>query len=188
FFIQNQTASSSPCAQPNSHPKNCPARTAVSRVAQSICGSASSEAAAANTTHGRHTAHGLAHAGADSSAATPPTSPFIRSTAAPCISARHAPINITTTKLCACTSGSSPATSPAASIGVKAKGKRQKAKEESEAAFASLSTSSFDRPRAFLPRAALLPPLALLLTFFFTSSRPSTRYAARLSSPAAVHY
>src|SRR5947209_10342215 len=135
FFSQNQTTFSSPCTQPNSQPKNCPARVELSRVTQNICGNASNEAAAANTTHGRHTFHTLAHAGASPRpTSSPPTSLLNTSTAAPCKSAMHAPTNIITTKLCACTSGSSPAMRPAASIGLKAKGKRQKAKEESAAA------------------------------------------------------
>ena len=171
FFIQNQTTFSSPCAQPNSHPKKRDASTEDPRVAQSICGTASRDAATANTTHGRHTSHTLRSVERCAPASESFT-PAPVNTNAPCKSARHAPINIITTKLCACTSGRSPATTPAASICRKAKGERQKAKLESASA-SSATPLTVRAPLDAAPRAA--PPrltsaravLLLPLTFFF---------------------
>src|SRR5215203_1296138 len=171
FLIQNQTTFVCPCAQPNSQPKNCPALTADSRVAKNICGSASTDAAPANRTHGRHTAHTLAHTG-DSARAS---SSSEKSTAAPCASATHAPINIITTKLCACTSGISPATTPAANICRRAKGRRTKAKLSSPAASSPSTNASAAAARADLP----FP--ALPLTFFFPTRRLSTSDAPSAS-------
>src|SRR5947209_18772986 len=73
FFSQNQTTFSSPCTQPNSQPKNCPARVELSRVTQNICGNARKDAAASNTTHGRPTPHTLHHTGASPSPTHHPT-------------------------------------------------------------------------------------------------------------------
>src|ERR1044072_7858064 len=169
FCIQNQTTFVCPCAQPNSQPKNCPALTAESRVAKNICGSASADAAAANRTQGHHTAHTLAHAGASAS----DSSPFENNKPAPCTSAITAPINIITTKLCACTKGISPATTPAATICRKEKGERRKARLLSAAASSS-SKALF----AEAARAALAFPFA----FFFPTRRLSSSAASPPSS------
>src|SRR5215207_1344296 len=172
FFIQNQTTFSSPCAHPNCHPKKRDASTEDPRVAQSICGTASTHAAAANTTQGRQTSQTLFNIEGRSPSSTPSLPASAANTTQPCNSARHAPIDIITTKLCACTSGKSPATNPAASIGRKAKGRRQKAKVLSAVASLLASSTACD-PRDARPRSARLrltstrAALLLPLTFFF---------------------
>ncbi|MFN2413536.1 MAG: hypothetical protein ABR603_00185 [Pyrinomonadaceae bacterium] len=183
FFIQNQTTLRPPLSHPNSQPKNCPALTADSRVAHSICGAASADATAANASQGRHTVHTPPNVpAATRSFASPTSAPatfFGNSTHAPCINTRHAPISIITTKLCACTSGRSPATKPAATIGRKAKGERQKAKPSSaEAPSPSAALTAF-APRAASRRAALPFP------FFFVPARRLSSSADK-PSPASL--
>src|SRR6266550_7889789 len=99
--------------------------TALPCVDHNNCGTAMSDATTKKASHSRHRAQ--------------------------LIRARQAPTLITTMKLCACTSGKRPATTPAASIR-RAEGKRKKSKVKRE----ELSTVDPTRPLILLPGIDLL--------------------------------
>src|SRR6266550_7427743 len=105
FLSQNQKKFASPLSQPNCQPIKARVLTALPWVDHNNCGTAIIEATTKKASHSRQ------------------RDQLIR--------ARQAPTPITTMKLCACTSGNRPATTPAASIrrrlGVR--GKREKGED-----------------------------------------------------------
>src|SRR5258708_17111607 len=105
FLNQNQKKFALPLSQPNSQPIKARVLTALPWVDHNNCGIAITDATTKKASHSRQ--HDQL------------------------ISARHAPTTITAMKLCACTSGNSPATTPAASIRlVEGKRKKEKVKRE----------------------------------------------------------
>src|ERR1700694_25095 len=105
FLNQNQKKFALPLSQPNSQPMKARVLTALPWVDQSNCGIASTEATTKKASHSRQ------------------RDQLIR--------ARQVPTPMTTMKLCACTSGNRPATTPAASIRLEeGKSKKEKGKRE----------------------------------------------------------
>src|SRR6266436_3155371 len=105
FLNQNQKKLALPLSQPNSQPMKARVLTALPWVDHNNCGMAISEANTRKASHSRQ------------------RDQLIR--------ARQAPTPITTMKLCACTSGNKPATTPAAIIR-RAEGKSKKSKVKRE--------------------------------------------------------
>src|SRR5258708_6516144 len=105
FLNQNQKKFSLPPSQPNSHPIKARVLTALPCVDHNNCGIAITEATTKKASQSRQRNQ--------------------------LSTARQAPTPITTMKLCACTSGNRPATTPAASIRF-AEGKSKKEKVERE--------------------------------------------------------
>src|SRR6266850_369094 len=121
--------------------------TALPWVDQSNCGNAISEAVTKKVSHSRHLLK--------------------------FISARHPPTPITAIKLCACTSGSRPATNPAASMRfAEGKRKKEKGKREEPASVDLAISLSLDAAPSFFPRSSFFP-----FTFLLFPS-PSLRDAA----------
>src|SRR5882762_9178676 len=105
FLSQNQKKFLVPLSQPNCQPIKARVLTALPCVDQSNCGIAINDPNTRNVSHSRQRDQ--------------------------LITARQAPTPITTMKLCACTSGNRPATTPAASIRlVEGKSKKEKGKRE----------------------------------------------------------
>src|SRR5438309_2255807 len=125
FFSQNQKKFASPLSQPNCQPIKARVLTALPWVDHNNCGTAITEATAKKASHSRQRAQ--------------------------LIRARQAPTPITTMKLCACTSGNRPATTPAASIR-RAEGKSKKSKLKRE----ELLTIDLAPPLVLLAASSLL--------------------------------
>src|SRR5258707_731296 len=105
FLNQNQKKFALPLSQPNSQPIKARVLTALPWVDHNNCGIEITEATTKKASHSRQRDQ--------------------------LISARQAPTPIPTMKLCACTSGNRPATTPAASIRlVEGKRKKEKGKRE----------------------------------------------------------
>src|SRR5712691_11743552 len=99
FLSQNQKKFALPLSQPNSQPIKARVLTALPWVDHNNCGTAITEATTKKGSHARQ------------------RDKLIR--------ARQAPTPITTMRLCACTNGNRPATTPAASI-LREEGKSKK--------------------------------------------------------------
>src|SRR5216684_6377281 len=138
FLSQNQKKFALPLSQPNCQPIKARVLTALPCVDHNNCGTAITEATTKKASHSRQRVQ--------------------------LIRARQAPTPITTMKLCACTSGKRPATTPAASIR-RAEGKSKKSKVKRE----ELSTVDPALPLvlSFLSRRSSFLPFTFLL---FTSS------------------
>src|SRR6267378_1097559 len=112
FLSQNQKKFALPLSHPNSQPIKARVLTALPCVDHNNCGTAITEATTKKVSHSRQRIQ--------------------------LIRARQAPTPITTMKLCACTSGNRPATTPAASIRF-AEGKSKKSKGKRKGDVAPMS-------------------------------------------------
>src|SRR6267154_183079 len=144
FLNQNQKKFALPLSQPNSHPIKARVLTALPCVDHNNCGIAITEATTKKASQSRQRNQ--------------------------LSTARQAPTPITTMKLCACTSGKRPATTPAASIR-RDEGKSNKSKvnrEELQTVESALPLGLAASPDRFSRRSSFLPFTFLL----FTSSSP----------------
>src|SRR2546427_3167836 len=140
FLSQNQKKFALPLSQPNSQPIKARVLTALPWVDHNNCGTAMIEATTKKASHSRQRVQ--------------------------LTRARQAPTPITTMKLCACTSGKRPATTPAASIRRdEGKSKKEKVKrEELPTVESALPLGLAASPARFSRRSSFLPFTFLLFT------------------------
>ena len=177
FLIQNQTTFVCPCAQPNSHPKNCPAlHRRLARRPEHLRQRQHRRRRRERDPRPPHRPQPRPDGSFAPRLAAP--SLFEHSTAAPCASAMHAPINIITTKLCACTSGSKPRHDARRDH----LPRRRKAEGRRRNCCRRAASSSSNAPTAFAAASQRLPSPAFPLAFFFPTPT-ALNLRRRASSP-----